>query len=188
MKAQERADELQARLQKRMEELEQERQLSPLPPNVVGGTLVVPKGLLLRLRGERREEADAVTRETARIERIAMRAVMEAERRLRFEPHDVSGDKCGYDIESKSPNDGGKLRFIEVKGRAAGAGTITITKNEILTALNKPDDFILAIVTVDGDTGTPRYVRRPFQREPDFGVTSVNYNLSDLLARAGEPR
>jgi hypothetical protein len=31
------------------------------------------------------------------------------------------------------------------------------------------------------------YVRRPFQREPDFGVTSVNYNLAELLARAGEP-
>ena len=27
----------------------------------------------------------------------------------------------------------------------------------------------------------------PFHREPDFGVTSVNYNFADLLARAGEP-
>jgi len=26
----------------------------------------------------------------------------------------------------------GKLRFIEVKGRVAGAGTVTVTKNEIL--------------------------------------------------------
>lgn len=32
-----------------------------------------------------------------------------------------------------------------------------------------------------------RYVRRPFQREPDFGVTSVNYDLAELLVRAGEP-
>jgi len=32
-----------------------------------------------------------------------------------------------------------------------------------------------------------RYVRQPFQREPDFGVTSVNYDLRDLLARAEEP-
>ena len=28
---------------------------------------------------------------------------------------------------------------------------------------------------------------RPFRREPDFGVTSVNYDLAGLLARAGEP-
>jgi hypothetical protein len=27
----------------------------------------------------------------------------------------------------------------------------------------------------------------PFQREPDFGVTSVNYDLDDLLARAAAP-
>ena len=30
------------------------------------------------------------------------------------------------------------------------------------------------------------YLRRPFQREPDFGVTSVNYDFAELLARAGE--
>ena len=62
-----------------------------------------------------------------------------------------------------------------------------MTKNEILTALNKPDDFILAIVSVDGPAGVPMYVRQPFQREPDFAVTSVNYDLSELLARALTP-
>jgi hypothetical protein len=33
-----------------------------------------------------------------------------------------------------------------------------------------------------------RYLRRPFQREPDFGVTSVNYDFAELLARAEVPR
>jgi hypothetical protein len=32
------------------------------------------------------------------------------------------------------------------------------------------------------------YLRCPFQREPDFHVTSVNYNFSELLARAVAPR
>lgn len=68
-----------------------------------------------------------------------------------------------------------------------GAKTVTVTKNEILTALNKPEDFILAIVEVDGDKSVSRYVRRPFRREPDFGVTSVNYDLGELLAKAEEP-
>jgi hypothetical protein len=68
-----------------------------------------------------------------------------------------------------------------------GADSVTITPNEIMTALSKPDDFILAIVTVDGDAADPRYVRQPFQREPDFAVTSVNYRLADLLQRAGPP-
>ena len=34
---------------------------------------------------------------------------------------------------------------------------------------------------------TSRYLRQPFQREPDFGVTSVNDDLAELLAR-GEAR
>jgi hypothetical protein len=48
----------------------------------------------------------------------------------------------------------GKLRFIEVKGRVAGADTITVTRNEILYSLNKPDDFILAIVEFTTRTGS----------------------------------
>lgn len=44
-KARQRADELEGRLQKRMMELEQERQISPLPPVVVGSALVVPGGI-----------------------------------------------------------------------------------------------------------------------------------------------
>src|SRR5262249_41632645 len=71
-RARQRADDLEARLQKRMEELEQERRLSPLPPIVIGGALVVPAGLLARLNGERQVEVDEVARETARIERLAM--------------------------------------------------------------------------------------------------------------------
>ena len=69
-----------------------------------------------------------------------------------------------------------------------GANTITVTRNEILYSLNKPDDFILAIVQFLGD-GAHRvhYLRCPFQREPDFGVTSVNYDFADLLSRADAP-
>lgn len=116
-----------------------------------------------------------------------MEAVIEAERRLGFEPRDVSHENRGYDIESRILGTG-KLRFIEVKGRMVGAGTVTITRNEILTGLNKPEDFILALVEVENDKARlPRYVRRPFQREPDFGVTSVNYDLEELLARAEAP-
>ncbi|TMC41404.1 MAG: DEAD/DEAH box helicase, partial [Chloroflexi bacterium] len=47
--ARQRAEELLGRLERRLSELEQERKLSPLPPVVVGGVLVVPQGLLDRL-------------------------------------------------------------------------------------------------------------------------------------------
>jgi Domain of unknown function (DUF3883) len=79
-------------------------------------------------------------------------------------------------------------KLIEVKGRISSAETVTVTENEILYSLNKPDDYILAIVEFLGDAGHyVRYLRRPFQREPDFGVTSVNYDFGELLSRAGEP-
>jgi hypothetical protein len=64
-----------------------------------------------------------------------------------------------------------------------------VTKNEVLYSFDMPDDFILALVEfVDGDTHRVHYLRRPFQREPDFGVTSVNYDFGELLSRAEVPR
>jgi len=112
---------------------------------------------------------------------------MEVERRLGFEPTDREYEKLGYDIESRDVKTG-RLRFLEVKGRVSGAATITVTKNEILYSLNKPEDFILAIVEfLENDSHRVHYVRRPFQREPDFGVTSVNYDFGDLLTRAEHP-
>ena len=154
-KFRERANNLEARLKKRLEELEQERRLAPLPPVAIGGALVVPAGLIARLGGEPPERVADHARETARVEKLAMDAVMAAERALGFEPRDVGSENRGYDIESRDPKTG-KLRFIEVKGRVEGAATVCVTKNEILTALNKPEDFILAIVEVDGDSVTPR--------------------------------
>src|SRR5262249_39017236 len=47
--ARKRADNLQARLQKRMEELQLEAKLSPLPPVVLGGLLVIPAGLIAKI-------------------------------------------------------------------------------------------------------------------------------------------
>ena len=36
---------------------------------------------------------------------------------------------------------------------------------------------------IDSPEG-PYYIRRPFEREPGWGVSSINYNLSDLLQKA----
>lgn len=188
--ARQRAEDLLTRRERRLTELEQERKLSPLPPVLVGGVLVVPQGLLNKLTGPEEQDASPAiaqfAHETARVEHLAMEAVMQAERNLGYLPRDVSADKCGYDIESRIPGTG-KLRFLEVKGRVKGAATVIVTKNEILTALNKPDDFILAIVAVDGETTHTHYIARPFQREPDFDATSVMYDLTKLLHKGVIP-
>ncbi len=177
-----RAEELRQRLRSRLQELEEERQLAPLRPNIAGGALVVPIGLLRLL--EVSPPPEVITIDPAarkRVERTAIEAVMEREREFGFVPTDVGDQKFGWDIESRDPA-GGPTRFIEVKGRVAGSETITVTKNEILAGLNKPDDFILAIVIVDGDrTEAPIYVTQPFDTEPDFGAVAVVYSIDGLV-------
>ncbi len=71
------------------------------------------------------------------------------------------------------------------QGRQKGATTVTVTRNEILTALNKPDEFILALVEVDGAQTTTTYIRKLFRNPPDLGACSVNYEIADLM-RNGE--
>jgi len=186
--ARKRADILQGRLQKRMEELKLERQISPLPPVVLGGFLVVPIGLISKISGQTPKTTIQTSPDRLAAAARAREIVMNIERDLGYEPIDREFEKVGYDIESRVPGTG-KLRFIEVKGRIAGASTITVTKNEILYSMNKPDDFILAIVEFhDQEDHRTYYVRKPFQREPDFGVTSVNYDLSELITRGEDPR
>jgi superfamily II DNA or RNA helicase len=184
--ARKRADELQARLSRRFTELDREAQISATPPVALGGLIVVPMGLIAAMTGQPPATV-ATSPDTQASAARAREVVMAVERQLGFEPTDRETEKLGYDIESRHAATG-RLRFLEVKGRVTGADTITVTKNEILYSLNKPEDFILAIVEfLDSDNHKVHYVRRPFRREPDFGVTSVNYDFADLLSRAVVP-
>ena len=94
-------------------------------------------------------------------------------------------------MESEIPKemrtgDGACLRFIEVKGRAKGATTVTISKNEILTGLNRPEEFILAIVEVDGDHTRTVYLKTPFagMDKPSFAEVNRSFNIEDLIRNA----
>ncbi len=182
-----RAEDLVIRMHKRLDEIENEKKISAMPPIIVGGSLVIPKGLLHHLTGS--SSPDLFSHgDTRAVEYAAMNAVMTIERNAGYTPKDVSADKCGYDIESIIPQNlrtsTSSLRFIEVKGRRKGATTVTVSKNEILTALNKPDEFILAIVEVDGTNTNTIYLKKPFQNAPDFTATSVNFDIQDLIKNA----
>ena len=147
----------------------------------------LPRGLIDRVAGRVDPARKAIVDTQASAAR-ARAVVMDTERRLGFDPKDRELEKLGYDTESRIPGSG-RLRFIEVRGRRSDAETITVTRNEILYSLNKPDDFILAIVEFrDDESHRVRYVRRPFQSEPDFGAASVNYAMKDLLAKSEAPR
>lgn len=182
-----RAEELEARMQKRLAEIDTERMISAMPPVIVGGSLVIPKGLLHILMHQ--ATPDTISQgDRQAVEHAAMKAVMDIEIRLGNTPTDVSAAKCGYDVESRIPERirayARALRMIEVKGRKKGSTTVTVSKNEILTCLNKPDEFILAIVEVDGDKTRTVYLKKPFKNAPDFTATSVNFDIVDLINNA----
>jgi superfamily II DNA or RNA helicase len=190
--AERRAEVIHERMRKRLAELEAEKRISALPPVVVGGALVIPGGLLRRLDPEASTTgtylvANQDTEAKRAVELAAMKAVMDIEASLGHQPRDVSAMKCGYDVESMIPpelgGDAAPLKFIEVKGRAKGAGTVTVTKNEILTAFNKPEDYILAVVEVDSDQNSTKtvYLKKPFREPPGFAVTSVTFNIAELV-------
>lgn len=189
--AEKRANELAERLERRKEQLDLQRQLSPAPPRVIGGALVLPATVLHEGEKDVAAEdpiADADARR--RIELRAMDVVAAIERELGNDPRDVSTQrKIGYDIESAVPEgrregDSPALRLIEVKGRAAGSDTVTLSKNEILCALNRPDGWILAVVEVDGAATHTTYLQRPALHAPAFTENSVTYDLERLRASA----
>jgi hypothetical protein len=198
---------LESRLESRKRELQSMRHVTSATPVVLSGALVIPAGLLRKLRGETPPDdtaamfaSDPAAR--SRIEKLAMSAVRLAEEARGCRVVDVSAQKCGWDLTSYPPpatpsaegrGAGGEVavpqpaaRHIEVKGRVKGAATVTITRNEMLYALNQADKFLLAIVLVGEDAAVegPFYLRNPFDAEPGWGVSSVNYELKALLDRA----
>ncbi|MDA1278151.1 MAG: helicase-related protein, partial [Verrucomicrobia bacterium] len=175
-------NELEGRLENRKKELQSMRHITNGTPVVLGGALVVPIGLMRKLRGDPAPDAATATFSAdpaarSRIELLAMNAVIRAEQARGCEVKDVSAQKCGWDITSTPPKVDGKLspsRHIEVKGRIQGSTSITVTRNEILYALNQADKFVLAIVLVGEAEAIngPHYVRNPFTKEPDWSESS----------------
>ncbi len=187
--AQRTVNDLQARLDARKKELQAMRHVQNSTPVVLGGALVVPAGLLRQLRGEGPALSAADVAARKRIENLAMQAVMRAEEAKGHRVIDVSAEKCGWDVSSYPPVVNGVQpdpKHLEVKGRVKGATTITVSRNEILYAVNQGDKFVLAIVFVNPDDTTegPCYLSTPFQREPDWGAASVNYDLRKLLGES----
>ena len=185
--ARQRADDLEARLRRRMDRIDQERQISPQPPVVIGGAIIIPQGLVTRLIGK--SDGNVVSAaERDRIDRLAVDAVLAAERALGRKPKEMDHFNPGYDVESTHDDEPGRIRFIEVKGKTVGKKTVTVSATQIRYALNKPEDWVLAVVPIDGDSSqTPRYIRRPFTKAPDFAEVSKNLDLAQLIEMSEDP-
>lgn len=177
-----RAESLARRLDRRLKELEKERNVSVRPPRVTGACLVVTQGWLDSQ--EDPEAADARAKETTRVERLAVDAVLRVERALGHRPTEMHHNNPGYDIQSET---GRGLDFIEVKGRVLGGKTFILTRQEAVTALNKGDHSVLALVQVSADDATAvRYLRHPIDQPIDPRAARVEFDWEPFWNQATE--
>ena len=177
LRAEEQRDNLEQRLQLREEETHRRTHLRPQPPRIVGGALVIPA--LAPDKGEDPPDPE----QRRRVEKIAMDAIMDHERSLGHVPRDVSSENLGYDVASQVAD--GPARYIEVKGRRAGAGTVSLSRNEMITAKNSGDNFFLAVVEVEGEkVSHMEYFSASLLKEDTDNLTaSFNLSLKDLRDR-----
>lgn len=188
-----RASDLEERLERRLHELDLDERLLPRPPRVAGGALVLPQGLVDRLLGHRPDWAavTASARDTAAVERRAVMAVIDAERRLGRRPEEMPPNNKGFDLRSWTA-DGEGLLHLEVKGRIAGAQDFTITRNEVLHAKNVGDKYRLALVSVSPDGpehDDVRYLTQPFRETStdDFNVTKFVFHWKRMWEQGVHP-
>lgn len=181
------------KLESRKKELNMKRDVVSQTPIVVGACVVIPKGFLEFLKcgcyitttDSSSFSSDKESRDY--LEAVGMKTVAEKEISMGYEVRDVSKDNCGWDITSvkKSGDNIVDERHIEVKSKSASSEIVTISRNEILYGLNQEDKFVLAIVVVNGDNvSEPKYVHKPFTKEPAWGVVSENFNVKDLLNKS----
>jgi superfamily II DNA or RNA helicase len=187
--AQRRARDLEGRLERRLADLDRDEDLTPRPPIVAGGALVVPQGLLGRLSG-RAPEPGLTAVDTTETDRRAVAAVLAAETALGRHPRPMPHNNPGYDIESRT--DDGHLIFIEVKGRVAGGEEFWVTKTEALLGKNAGSLSRLALVSVHPHgphLDEVRYLVDPFHDIDfgDFAAIGLAGNWNKEWARGGTP-
>ena len=182
-----RADEADERLRRRKRELASQRKLSALPSRLVGAAFIVPESLVTQLAGQAAPQTHPI--DTARTERLAVDAVLAAERALGRDPEEMPHNHRGYDIETRDTQ--GDLVFMEVKGRIAGSADFTVTNSEVITGLNNAERHILTLVEItEDDATTVRYLYDPFtgrQSEPGYGEQKRILSWPDYWNLAAPP-
>ena len=182
-----RARQLDERLSRRLEQLDEAANLVAVPAVIRGAALVIPSTLLAT---GAEPEAQNFARQTEEVERRAVEAVLAAERALGREPVEMPRNNPGYDIQSTDQS--GFIHYIEVKGRIEGSDTFTITTNEITFAQTQGDRHRLALVEVStngADSDQLRYMSDAFTHlEPSATTRSYNEVWRDYWERGAPPR
>ncbi len=167
------AVELDIRLRKRLELLDQQQLMSTKPPHIVTAALVLPVGML---EEELPKAAPIHAKETKEVERRGVHLVMARERELGRKPVEQAFNNPGFDILSTDAK--GDTYRIEVKARIEGATDFFVTHNEVMTGKNAVPRYRLALVRVDprgAQYDDVRYLADPFATTDlgDFEATGV---------------
>ena len=154
---------LRRRKSERLARAEREAVVSLAEPRVVGVAAVLPQDSPRPggegMRADMRRDDD--------IERAAVACALAYEAQHGRAAEDLSSLKLPYDV--RSVDAAGKVRYIEVKGRA-GVGGVELSEREWLTAENMGEDYWLYIVTDAKHDPSLTVIRNPVRKLSDSGI------------------
>jgi Domain of unknown function (DUF3883) len=158
-------------------------------PTIVAAALVVPQGLVDRLRGVSTPKIDPEV--AAETDRRAVAAVIAAELRIGRHPVEQDHNNPGFDILSTDPATA-IVYFIEVKGHRPGTDEIKVRARQVRQAQQNPERFRLAVVAVPNEPNSEsvvRYYLQPFGGyDLHFAQTYVPLDVAQLIPYALEPQ
>lgn len=181
------AVELDVRLRKRLELLDQQQLMSTKPPRLVTAALVLPVSLF---EDELPLSAPMHAKETKEVERRGVDLVMARERELGRQPVEQVFNNKGFDILSTDAK--GDTYRIEVKARLDGATDFFVTHNEVMTGKNAVPRYRLALVKVDprgAQYDEVRYLDDPFATTNlgNFEATGLRGDWTRTWAKGSTP-
>lgn len=181
------AVELDHRLRRRLELLDQQALMSTKPPLILTAALVLPVAML---EADLPAASPIHAKETKEVERRGVDLVLAREHELGRQPMEQAFNNKGFDILSTAAN--GDTYRIEVKARHEGAPDFFVTHNEVMTGKNAAPRYRLALVRVDRrgpQYDEVRYLDTPFATTVlgDFDATGVRGDWNKMWAKGKGP-
>ena len=181
------AVDLDVRLHRRLELLEQQALMSTKPPQLLGAALVLPISLL---ESEVPITVPMHAKETKEVERRGVDLVLACERKIGRVPVEQAFNNKGFDILSTDA--AGDSYRVEVKARIDGADDFFVTHNEVMTGKNAAPRYRLALVRVDprgAHHDEVRYLDDPFANTDlgDFEATGIRGDWAKTWAKGRGP-
>lgn len=172
--------ELNGRLERRREELQQERNCTITDIHHHGRAWVLP-------HPERKSPEIAAMVRDDEIEKIAIQKVIEFEQARGWNAISVEKENRGFDLISRKPHPEDpqtaiEVRFIEVKGRSA-IGEVALTTNEYKTAERLKKDYWLYVVYDCGATPKINPIQDPVRLgwEPLIKIEHYHIGAKKIL-------